>query len=278
MAQRPSDNLRKVLRDLVPPVAWRALRRWGRVDMRLEEGVGGWPGAVAASAGYADAAILERVATATRAVMQGEAVAERDGIVLSRDERSWPVLAGLLWTAAERGGRLDVLDFGGSLGSIYFQNRRFLATLDVRWAVVDLPHVVVRGRADIEDERLCFFETIAEATTTFPADVVLLGSSIQYIEHPYRLLEQLAALPHRRVIFDRTPFTPGETDHVVVQHVPPSIYPASFPSHVFGQARFIRTLEALGWRDPVWFDSLSGDVRGSSGLQVTYRGLIASRC
>ncbi len=61
---------------------------------------------------------------ATRKVVAGEAVYERDSVVFDHLEYAWPLLACLLQIAAERRS-LRVIDFGGSLGSSWRQNRRF---------------------------------------------------------------------------------------------------------------------------------------------------------
>ena len=55
------------------------------------------------------------------------------------------------------GGVLSVLDFGGSLGSTYYQNKKFLDSLDdVSWNIVEQKHFVDAGKEDFEDERLRF--------------------------------------------------------------------------------------------------------------------------
>ena len=91
-------------------------------------------------------------------VKRGEAVFERDSVIFDKVQYAWPVTAGLMWVAARNGGRLSVLDFGGSLGSSYFQNREFLAYLpNVRWSVIEQAHFVKAGRKHIQDERLVFY-------------------------------------------------------------------------------------------------------------------------
>ena len=78
-------------------------------------------------------------------------------MVFNEVQYAWPLLAGLLWVAAKHGGRLEVLDFGGSLGSSWFQNRAFLAGLGaVGWNVVEQSATVDVGRREFADETLCF--------------------------------------------------------------------------------------------------------------------------
>mgnify|MGYP001500873774 CR=1 FL=1 len=48
-------------------------------------------------------------------VKNGEAVYERDLVLFDYIEFYWPVLSGVMWVAARNNGRLNVLDYGGSL-------------------------------------------------------------------------------------------------------------------------------------------------------------------
>ena len=75
--------------------------------------------------GYAANSILQRVADSIQKVRRGEAAFERDGVAFPREDYRFPLLAALMYVAA-RERRLTVLDFGGSLGSTYFQNRKLL--------------------------------------------------------------------------------------------------------------------------------------------------------
>src|SRR5262245_44680393 len=117
-----------------------ALRR-GRAILRPAPEEYGWHGDFAdwaeakrACSGYDSDVILERVKAALLKVKRGEAVYERDSVLFDSKQYSWPVLASLLWIASQHQNRLTVMDFGGSLGSSYFQNREFLGHLTgLRW-------------------------------------------------------------------------------------------------------------------------------------------------
>src|SRR3990167_5203275 len=96
-----------------------------------------WQEALNNSIGYDSTAILEKVKNSLIKVKNGEAVYERDSVLFNKIEYSWPVLAGLLWAASQSGNKLTVLDFGGSLGSSYFQNRNFLEHVNLKWYIVE---------------------------------------------------------------------------------------------------------------------------------------------
>ena len=116
-------NPRSAVRDWIPPIVLRVASR-----LRKSQGFFGdyptWGEAMRASSGYDAAHILEKVKGALLKVKRGQAIYERDSVLFDRIEYSWPLLTGLLWVASLNENRLSVLDFGGSLGSSYFQNRQ----------------------------------------------------------------------------------------------------------------------------------------------------------
>src|SRR3546814_11444165 len=59
--------------------------------------------------------------------------------------------------------RLDVIDFGGSLGSTYRQCRPLLdAVQHLQWHVVAQPHFVEAGRQEVETDELHFWNDISD--------------------------------------------------------------------------------------------------------------------
>lgn len=250
------------------------------IGRRLSPGVkwsgdhSSWQQAAALSTGYSQESILERVQAAALQVKNGQAPAERDGVVLDRPDYSWPVLAALTWIAAQNGGRLDVLDYGGSLGTSYRQSRPFLEALRVTWSIVEQPHFVEAGRANFSDERLGFYRSIEECLAERSPNVVLLSSVLQYLERPYDLIDDLKAFPF--VIIDRTPMHRQERDRLTVQEVPPSIYPARYPCWLFSENRLRATL-GRHFRVVADFGShLGGEIRCDE-IEAQLRGFILQR-
>jgi len=214
---------------------------------------------------------LEKVLASTLMVKRGEAVFERDSVLFDEIQYAWPVTAGLMWVAARNGGRLSVLDFGGSLGSCYFQNRQFLAGFaDVRWSVVEQAHFVDAGRKYIQDERLVFYPTIAECVAEEKPNVVSLSSVLQYLEDPYAVLDELAQSGVEIILVDRTSFHDGKDDLIAVQNVAKAIYPASYPLWILSKKRlishlskkFILVAETLSPEGFVQFDKGSFSFNG----------------
>jgi len=229
------------VRRFVPPVAWDALR--ARVGTRFRGHYASWGEALDACDGYDAPAVLERVAEATRAVVRGDAAFERDSILFDRIEYSWPMLASLLFVATQRDGRLNVVDFGGSLGSSYRQNAKFLASLpNVTWSIVEQANFAELGKREFETERLRFHADLSSCLASTTPDVVLFSSVLQYVEDPYGVLELVARHGVPYLLVDRTPFIDGSEDRLTVQTVSKRIYPASYPAWFFSRERFMRAL------------------------------------
>jgi putative methyltransferase (TIGR04325 family) len=229
-----------------------------------------WAAAVADSTGYDDEAILQKTTAALLKVKRGEAVYERDSVLFDEVQYAWPLLAGLMWAAARAGGRLNVLDFGGSLGSTYFQNRAFLKGLhDVRWNVIEQPRHVQTGRKHFQDEQLKFYERTEDCLAETTPGVIVVSGVLQYLEDPYVTLHMLLSLPCDQLLVDRTPFWDGPADRLCVQHVPAEIYQASYPCRIFSRQQF-RAALGQAWDIVAEFDSLD---RFPSPVTTRWKGM-----
>jgi putative methyltransferase (TIGR04325 family) len=229
-----------IIRDCIPPLFLRYYRtiseKYGFFGT-----YGSWAEALSASGGYDSRLILDKVKDALLKVKSGEAVYERDSVLFDTIQYSWPLLAGLLWTASRNGNRLNLVDFGGSLGSSYFQNRKFLEHLsELRWNIVEQGHFVECGKRHFEDGRLAFYRDLGECCREQQPGTIILSSVIQYLEHPYELLEEIFSFGFEVIIIDRTPFLEGGEDMITVQKVPPEIYEASYPARFFSEEKFLR--------------------------------------
>jgi putative methyltransferase (TIGR04325 family) len=201
-----------------------------------------WAEARAASAGYDDAAVFKRVLDAACAVRAGRAAWERDGALFAEPMVHTPLLAALREIAAERGGRLDVIDFGGALGSTWWQHRAALADLRVTWCVVEQPQFVETGKAEFTGDGLRFASTIAAAGEGMEPAVILFSSVLPYLENPQTVLAGAVASGVPHVIIDRTPFWSGGRDWLTVQRTPPGLGGGSYPAWVFDQASLLAPL------------------------------------
>lgn len=243
LGRRLARVMRVTLRALVPAVVRRRLRPWWTWKW-FRGDYSSWAAASTASGGYSDHTILERVLKATLAVRGGEAAFERDSVLFSEPEPDAPLLAALNQVRVACGGGLRVLDFGGSLGSAYWRLRHHVQPEAIRtWDVVEQPAFVDAGRRHMSVPPLRFFRSVQEATATGPHDVLLCSTVLQYLEHPSRILGEWHELRIPYLLLNNLPLHAEGPTRLRVQHVPPSIYPASYPVWFFNRAEFLRWLE-----------------------------------
>ncbi len=199
-----------------------------------------WTAARAACSGYDAAGITAKVVKAARQVREGRAVYERDGVVFHQPAPVWPALGVLREAAKARGGGLTVLDFGGSLGGLYQQNREQLrGCTPLRWAVVEQPQLVEAGQREFQTEELRFYSSSREACDAGMPDVLLLASVLCYLPAPFETLAELLKAGPARVIIERTGFSREGRTRLMVQRVPRTIYPASYPCWFFHRDEFL---------------------------------------
>jgi len=227
---------------LAPPALRRFARaafgwRWFRGDYA------NWTDACAAATGYDDPAIIERVLAATLAVRQGQAAFERDSVLFPDPAPDRPLLEALGVVRDCSAGRLRVLDFGGALGSTYWRHRVWLTGIpDLAWDVVEQPRLVATGRNHLADTPVRFFSSVDEAEAATAHDVLLCGTTLQYLEDPWQTLGDWVARSWRFLLFNNLPLHRGKPDRLRVQHVPPGIYPASYPVWFFNRERLLTCL------------------------------------
>jgi putative methyltransferase (TIGR04325 family) len=142
--------------------------------------------------------------------------------------------------AAARDGKLTVLDFGGSLGSSYFQVRPQLQNCGcLRWRIVEQPAFAVAGRREFQNDELEFYSSVAAACDAGMPDVLLLASVLPYLASPFEVLAGLLKTGAPWVIVDRTGFTLDGGSRLTIQRVPRSIYPASYPCWFLDRAEVL---------------------------------------
>lgn len=265
--------MKSLVKDLLPPAIFRALKRLKPMQYGWFGNYPNWQAAVADSGGYDQQNILEKVALAVQQVKEGKAAFERDSVLFDKPDYNWPFIATLMYVAAKHEGKLEILDFGGSLGSSYFQNRAFFAHLkSVSWNVVEQAHFVKTGQEKFSSEQLHFYQDIPECLRNNKIETLLLSSVLQYIEKPYDLLNEMFAFDFKTIIVDRMPFNTAPADRISVQKVHPSVYNASYPCHLLNVDIFRDFFLKHNYKLVAEFDALDGK---SDDWQ--YKGFIFER-
>lgn len=185
-----------------------------------------------------------------REILAGRASFERDSVLLPEPEYPWPLITCLLYAAQADGGRLSVLDYGGALGSTFYQCRPFLKNISqLAWMVVEQKHYVESGQREFSKTPISFHENAQAACLAQQPNFLLLSSVLPYLSDPWSHLQKLLGLNIRYLVIDRIPFLKNDRDRLTVQKVPPEIYPASYPAWFFSRNRLLSICTRHGYRE-----------------------------
>jgi len=238
-----NSSLRSIAKQLIPPLVLTILKKILANQFIGFVSFATWEEAKKASEGYDADSVIEKVRNSAKLVFEGKAVYERDSVIFNEINYSYPLLASLLFAAANSDS-LRVIDFGGALGTTFQQNRRFLTKLknNCEWRIVEQDKFVDIGKKEFTNKNISFYSTIEDAAKN-GIDAILFGGSICYVPNPYNYLTKAIEVKAPFIIFDRTPISKEDKDTFAVQHCHPSIYKASLPVRNFGYNNLIKTFE-----------------------------------
>jgi putative methyltransferase (TIGR04325 family) len=267
-----------ILKNITPPILWNRLKVFSKHPHKY--GFCGnylsWEDAKRDSIGYDSNIILEKVKNSLLKIKNGEAVYERDSVLFDEVRYSWPLLAALLLIAGKKGNSLNIIDFGGSLGSTYYQNLKYLSSLnELRWNIIEQENFVTCGKKNFEDKSLKFYYDINSCLKETQPNSILFSGSLQYVENPFEFLSSLLDFQFEYILFDRTTFVTNIKKNILtVQKVPPSIYEASYPCWLFNKEKFLEIFKDsyLLWEE---FESyLDSEETINFQTKVIYQGFI----
>lgn len=265
--------MKALLKQVIPPILFSQLKKLSSSKYGWKGNYSSWEEAEANSDGYAKENIVRKVKEALLEVKNGEAVFERDSVLFYEEDYNWQLLSALFYVGSRLKGDLHVLDFGGSLGSTYFQNIKFFERIDsFSWSVIEQAHYVEIGKEDFQTNTLRFYESIDACRNERNVNCLLLSSLLQYIKEPYALLDQLLIEDFPFIIIDRMPFNTKNKDRISVQIVPPEIYEASYPCHLLNEEKFIEYFRKNNFTLHTSFDAIDGKA-----IDYKYRGFIFER-
>ena len=183
--------------------------------------------------GYEAANIIDKVSHAIQEVRNGNAEFERDSFLFYEKDYNYQLLSALFlaFNGIDSSRPVQVVDFGGSLGSTFFQNRSLFATMKqpVVWNVIEQRHYVDRGRKEIPEVNFYYdIEEYKNKSEDNSFDILLLSAVVDYIPDP-EVFANLLEYPWKYILIDRSFYHPEDKEVISVQTVPPSIYDAQYP-------------------------------------------------
>lgn len=212
---------------------------------------------------YQDNKILEKVAEATQTVRNGNGLYEQDGVVFNKQIINYQLISAFLYAYSHLDS-LNVLDFGGALGSTYFRYRHLWDEYNASWTVIEQDNYVKYGEANVPEVQ--FIADISDYKSK--ADILLLSSVLGYLSDPYKMFGKLLDENIPYVIIDETAFDPDDNGYVTLQHVPETIYKAVYPCTLFSFDYFKKFIEDHGYEIINEWDYQFGNIQIREGIEV----------
>lgn len=234
--------------------------------------------------GYEAANIINKVSHAIQEVRNGRAEFERDSYLFYEKEYNFPLLSALFlaFNGIDNTRPIYVVDFGGSLGSTFFQNRSLFASMKkpVVWSVIEQKHFVDRGRIEVPEVE--FYYDIEEYKNNLGGgffDILLLSAVLDYIPYP-EVFAKILEYPWKYILIDRSFYHPEDKEVIGVQTVPPSIYDAQYPLWLRSESKQNNMMISKGFEEVLRWDSpFSMPYLNDSGItsNIPLRGFLYKR-
>lgn len=217
-----------------------------------------WEEAQKNAVGYDCDNIFKKVADSTLKVVEGKAAYERDSVLFYDPTYNYPLIA---WIVSV-GKKLSILDFGGALGSTYYQNRNLMENmcLNIRWYIKEQEHFVEFGKKYLENEKIRFVNSFDDIRDNI--DILLFSSSLQYLEnYEKELKKSIDILKPSLIILERTPV--GARDRIWIETVTEPIYDASYVCRMISEDNLIKQIENNGEYILLdsWHSLVDSDIR-----------------
>ena len=251
-------SLRSAAKAILPPVIPAAFRSYRNRGYGCSGDYSSWQDAAKLADGYDAGGILKEVYQSARKVRDHEGIYERDGVLFDQIQYSWPLLSGILLAASQKKS-LQVIDFGGSLGTTYYQNKKFLDKIQLgSWNIIEQSNFVELGRREFSSPQLHFYDSMEACLAEVVPDLLILSSVLQYVENYEELLApMLARTPPDYILVDRTPFSTEDRNIITVQKVRPEIYQGSYVCRLLSESGLKVFMRACGYQCLESFVSLS---------------------
>jgi putative methyltransferase (TIGR04325 family) len=237
-------KIKDVIKLFVPPIIGKAIG-FTRKGFEFKETSLEWKEIIEEFKGYEADNILDKCKNALLKVKNGEYPYERDSVLFDTLQIFYPLLSALFYVALQYSSEINLIDFGGSLGSTYYQNRGLLKKGKIKfsWNVIEQEHFVKCGKKYFETDELIFMYNLEEATENKKINVCLLSGVLQYLETPYLIMEKIFNSNIEYIIIDRTTFISNNNDVLTIQTVHKDIYEAKYPAWFFSFDMFQKYLE-----------------------------------
>jgi putative methyltransferase (TIGR04325 family) len=245
------------LRDFLPPIVRKVYRTVRRGRAETNHTYSSFQEALrACGKGYEEEELTRVVLGKTLAYKKSLEVASH-ATVSATEAFGMLSMAHLLTHSEAASRRITVLDLGGACGAHYFAFKRFFGDrIRFRWLVVETP-TMCRLAEPLRNDELAFFDSLPAALRSGEnPDLLHVSGVLQFVEHPYVMLDLLVKSGAPYLFFNRMAFTAKANDVIGVRRsmlsangigpLPPGIRDGevSYPYVVLARRKFDSFLDS----------------------------------
>lgn len=201
-----------------------------------------WNDAKSFSSGWSDKKILEKVYKSLIKSFDMKGVYERDGELVNDLKYPENIINFLNSNLNENG---QIIDFGGSLGSLYFQIRSKLLFKNIKWSVLEQSNYVELGKRKIKNKELDFFNNVDE-TQVNNNTILIFSSVLQYLENPEKVINLFLNTKFiEHVVVDRVILSNSKENKIYIQKNPKKYFNTSYPIIIFSEKIFLNYFKKM---------------------------------
>ena len=149
-----------------------------------------WEIAQQNSKGWNDERILDKIVLNTDFCLNNPGYYERDGEVLSDENYPKKIVEFLNETIIDND---VVLDYGGSLGSLYYQIRSKINLKILNWVILEQKIFFEASKKIKKNKEISFIEDLENIQNLKPA-VIIFSSVLQYLNDPKLIIDKIISL------------------------------------------------------------------------------------
>mgnify|MGYP001173443099 CR=1 FL=1 len=201
-----------------------------------------WNKALKISNGYSSHKVIQKKKSSILKILNGEASYEIDSFLYYKSNPD-QILIEILNKFKKK---ITVCDFGGSFGSHYIRNRKYLESKNIQWKVVEQKPIVKVAKKLKIGKNLNFYTQIQQVIK-YKVDIILFSSVLQYIEFPYKILDKVIKKKINYILILRTPFH-QMPDQIRIQKIPKYIYEATYPVRILNYSFFLQYMKKNNYK------------------------------
>lgn len=205
-----------------------------------------WLSALQSSKSYQDEIIFNKVKKIYDEISKNSEFYERDGLVL-KSKPDETELINFLNDIIDKENTLEVLDYGGSLGSRFFSNYDFITNNKIKWNIVEQENFVKYGKKFLENNTLFFYNTFEQCLSEKKINCAIFSGSLQYLDNYVEILNEIKKNKIRYIFFDYLPLSNYSRHKIFVQHIPKKIYNSSYPIRIFSKQILFNEIKNLNF-------------------------------